>query len=154
LIFVIDSGDRDRIDEARLELDRILADREMRDCLLMVFANKQDLPGCEWFFLPWSYGRMRRWNGSHLINLGPCRARPAKDVFQSPRAGNLPRQLAGWSQAGMAEAYALLRRRRHLSVLRQRQKSRALECVCHGRSVPISPSPIQFMGSVEDPLGP
>jgi hypothetical protein len=46
---VIDSGDRDRIDEARLELDRILADREMRDCLLMVFANKQDLPGCEFF---------------------------------------------------------------------------------------------------------
>jgi len=32
-----------------LELDRILADREMRDCLLMVFANKQDLPGCECF---------------------------------------------------------------------------------------------------------
>jgi len=32
-----------------LELDRILADREMRDCLLMVFANKQDLPGCEFF---------------------------------------------------------------------------------------------------------
>lgn len=47
LIFVIDSGDRDRIDEARLELERILADREMRDCLLMVFANKQDLPGGE-----------------------------------------------------------------------------------------------------------
>jgi ADP-ribosylation factor protein 6 len=45
LIFVIDSQDRDRIDEARLELERILADREMRDCLLMVFANKQDLPG-------------------------------------------------------------------------------------------------------------
>jgi hypothetical protein len=34
-----------------LELDRILADREMRDCLLMVFANKQDLPGCEYFIL-------------------------------------------------------------------------------------------------------
>ena len=32
-----------------MELDRILADREMRDCLLMVFANKQDLPGCESF---------------------------------------------------------------------------------------------------------
>jgi ADP-ribosylation factor protein 6 len=42
---VIDSGDRDRIDEAKLELERILADREMKDCLLMVFANKQDLPG-------------------------------------------------------------------------------------------------------------
>ena len=47
LIFVIDSGDRDRIDEAKLELERILADREMKDCLLMVFANKQDLPGGE-----------------------------------------------------------------------------------------------------------
>ena len=42
---MIDSGDRDRIDEAKLELERILADREMKDCLLMVFANKQDLPG-------------------------------------------------------------------------------------------------------------
>jgi hypothetical protein len=41
---VIDSADRDRIDEARQELERILADREMKDCLLMVFANKQDLP--------------------------------------------------------------------------------------------------------------
>lgn len=45
LIFVIDSQDEDRIDEARQELERILADREMRDCLLLVFANKQDLPG-------------------------------------------------------------------------------------------------------------
>ena len=41
---MIDSADRDRIDEARQELERILADREMKDCLLMVFANKQDLP--------------------------------------------------------------------------------------------------------------
>ncbi|KAF7730437.1 ADP-ribosylation factor, Arf Arf6 [Apophysomyces ossiformis] len=45
LIFVIDSQDRDRIDEARQELHRIISDREMRDCLLLVFANKQDLPG-------------------------------------------------------------------------------------------------------------
>ncbi|KAF9187980.1 hypothetical protein BGZ51_000915 [Haplosporangium sp. Z 767] len=45
LIFVIDSQDRDRIDEARQELHRIISDREMKDCLLLVFANKQDLPG-------------------------------------------------------------------------------------------------------------
>jgi ADP-ribosylation factor 6 len=42
---VIDSCDRERIDEARQELHRILSDREMKDCLLLVFANKQDLPG-------------------------------------------------------------------------------------------------------------
>lgn len=45
LIFVIDSNDRDRIDEARTELTRIIQDREMKDALLLVFANKQDLPG-------------------------------------------------------------------------------------------------------------
>ncbi|RUS33712.1 ADP-ribosylation factor family-domain-containing protein [Jimgerdemannia flammicorona] len=44
LIFVVDSQDRDRIDEARQELHRIISDREMKDCLLLVFANKQDLP--------------------------------------------------------------------------------------------------------------
>ncbi|ORX44072.1 CPS1 protein [Hesseltinella vesiculosa] len=44
LIFVIDSQDRDRIDEARQELHRIMSDREMKECLLLVFANKQDLP--------------------------------------------------------------------------------------------------------------
>lgn len=46
---MIDSADKDRIDEARLELERILADREMTSCLLMVFANKQDMPGGELF---------------------------------------------------------------------------------------------------------
>lgn len=46
LIFVIDSNDRDRIEEARSELTRIIQDREMKDALLLVFANKQDIPGC------------------------------------------------------------------------------------------------------------
>jgi len=44
LIFVIDSNDRARIDEARQELHRIILDREMKEALLLVFANKQDLP--------------------------------------------------------------------------------------------------------------
>lgn len=44
LIFVVDSNDRDRIDEARQELHRIILDREMKDALLLVFANKQDIP--------------------------------------------------------------------------------------------------------------
>ena len=45
LIFVVDSADRNRIDEARTELHRIINDREMKDCFLLVFANKQDLAG-------------------------------------------------------------------------------------------------------------
>jgi ADP-ribosylation factor protein 6 len=34
-----------RVHEAKQELHRILADREMKECLPLVFANKQDLPG-------------------------------------------------------------------------------------------------------------
>merc|ERR1719473_733117 len=44
LIFVIDSSDRDRIEVARQELLHMLAEEEMKDAVLLVFANKQDLP--------------------------------------------------------------------------------------------------------------
>ncbi|KAJ0113614.1 hypothetical protein Patl1_02770 [Pistacia atlantica] len=44
LIFVIDSNDRDRVDDARNELHLMLQEDELRDALLLVFANKQDLP--------------------------------------------------------------------------------------------------------------
>lgn len=43
LIFVVDSSDEQRMEEARQELHRIINDREMKDSLLLVFANKQDL---------------------------------------------------------------------------------------------------------------
>merc|ERR1711935_759159 len=44
IIFVVDSNDKDRIAEAREELTRMLNEDELRDALLLVFANKQDLP--------------------------------------------------------------------------------------------------------------
>ena len=44
LIFVIDSNDRERIGEARKELERMLNEDELRDAILLIFANKQDLP--------------------------------------------------------------------------------------------------------------
>uniref|UniRef100_A0A1A9WQB5 ADP-ribosylation factor n=1 Tax=Glossina brevipalpis TaxID=37001 RepID=A0A1A9WQB5_9MUSC len=44
LIFVVDSNDRDRIDEARKELENMLEEDELRDAVLLVFGNKQDLP--------------------------------------------------------------------------------------------------------------
>lgn len=45
LIFVVDSSDTARVEEARSELHKIINDREMKDALLLVFANKQDIPG-------------------------------------------------------------------------------------------------------------
>ena len=47
LVYVVDCADRDRIDEARQELHRIINDREMREAIILVFANKQDLPDGE-----------------------------------------------------------------------------------------------------------
>jgi len=44
IIYVVDSNDRERISEAREELQRMLNEDELRDALLLVFANKQDLP--------------------------------------------------------------------------------------------------------------
>ena len=41
---MVDSNDRERVNEAREELMRMLAEDELRDAVLLLFANKQDLP--------------------------------------------------------------------------------------------------------------
>ena len=41
---MVDSNDRDRIDDAKEELHRMLNEDELRDAVVLVFANKQDLP--------------------------------------------------------------------------------------------------------------
>ena len=45
VIFVVDSADRDRIEEARETLHTMLSSEELGDAVLLVYANKQDLPG-------------------------------------------------------------------------------------------------------------
>lgn len=44
LIFVVDSNDRERAQEAADELSKMLQEDELRDAVLLIFANKQDLP--------------------------------------------------------------------------------------------------------------
>ena len=44
IVFVIDSNDRDRFGEAREELARMLNEEELRGVVVLIFANKQDLP--------------------------------------------------------------------------------------------------------------
>ena len=41
LIFVVDCNDRERIQEAREELSRMMNEDELRDAVILVFANKQ-----------------------------------------------------------------------------------------------------------------
>lgn len=45
LAFVVDSQDRYRLEEAKKELWKVLKDPRMKDVVLLVFANKQDLQG-------------------------------------------------------------------------------------------------------------
>ncbi|XP_048449028.1 ADP-ribosylation factor 4-like, partial [Rhincodon typus] len=44
LIFVVDSNDQERVQESLDELQRMLNEDELRDAVVLIFANKQDLP--------------------------------------------------------------------------------------------------------------
>ncbi|KAL5562432.1 hypothetical protein UlMin_032179 [Ulmus minor] len=62
IIFVVDSSDRERISDARQELNRILNENdELSNATLLVFANKQDLPNAM------SSGEMADKLGLHLL---------------------------------------------------------------------------------------
>jgi ADP-ribosylation factor-like protein 2 len=45
LIWVVDSADRRRLDDCRQELETLLVEERLAGATLLVFANKQDLPG-------------------------------------------------------------------------------------------------------------
>ncbi len=45
LIWVVDSADRRRLDDCRKELHQLLQEERLLGATLLVFANKQDLPG-------------------------------------------------------------------------------------------------------------
>jgi ADP-ribosylation factor 1/2 len=44
IIFVVDSTDHERIEEAKDELFNVLKDEELKNAKVLVFANKQDMP--------------------------------------------------------------------------------------------------------------
>ncbi len=46
IIYVVDSMDRDRIDISKHELVSMLENDELKNAVLCVLANKQDLDGC------------------------------------------------------------------------------------------------------------
>jgi small GTP-binding protein len=43
LIYVVDSSDKERVEIAREELQKMLAEDELKDAVLLVLANKQDM---------------------------------------------------------------------------------------------------------------
>ena len=45
IVFLGDAGDKARFTEARTELDSLLSDEALRDCPILILANKIDRPG-------------------------------------------------------------------------------------------------------------
>eukprot|EP01004_Peranema_trichophorum_P008911 NODE_7659_length_754_cov_28.954041_g7045_i0.p1 GENE.NODE_7659_length_754_cov_28.954041_g7045_i0~~NODE_7659_length_754_cov_28.954041_g7045_i0.p1 ORF type:complete len:180 (-),score=20.11 NODE_7659_length_754_cov_28.954041_g7045_i0:151-690(-) len=46
IIYVVDSSDKERVGIAKQELSAMLEEDELKDTVLLVFANKQDIEGC------------------------------------------------------------------------------------------------------------
>ena len=46
LIYVIDSNDRDRLEENRTVLQQLLNEPKLENAKVLIFANKSDIPGC------------------------------------------------------------------------------------------------------------
>ncbi|KAK7111105.1 uncharacterized protein [Littorina saxatilis] len=45
LVFMVDSGDRERLDQAKDEFHKVAQEEELQNIPVLVLANKQDLPG-------------------------------------------------------------------------------------------------------------
>ncbi|RKP30208.1 ARF/SAR superfamily [Metschnikowia bicuspidata] len=45
LIYVVDSSDWARLEESKTELMRVISDKELANCMVIVLANKQDIEG-------------------------------------------------------------------------------------------------------------
>nr|XP_022299381.1 glutamic acid-rich protein-like [Crassostrea virginica] len=98
LIFVVDSNDRERVEEARAELKKMLEEDELRDAILLVFANKQDLPNA-----------MSASEITEKLGLSALRGRKmlASKAFKMvPKTLNSPKE---WSYREMKEIDSLLR---------------------------------------------
>jgi len=46
VIFVLDAFNRERLQESRTELVKLLSEKELKDAALLILANKQDMTGC------------------------------------------------------------------------------------------------------------
>lgn len=46
IVYVVDSSDRERLELTRDELANMLQEQELKNAVLLVFANKQDAAGC------------------------------------------------------------------------------------------------------------
>ena len=80
LIFVVDSNDHQRVDLAKEELGRLLAAPELENCILLVFANKQDLPNA--FDAQTLSGRLGLMSLTNVWYIQPCCASDGSGLYE------------------------------------------------------------------------
>lgn len=70
---MVDSNDKERIGEAREELMRMLAEDELRDAVLLIFANKQvhvaELTVNSYLVLLWLISKTKKNNNYKIVLL-------------------------------------------------------------------------------------
>ena len=79
VIFVVDSNDVNRLAESKAELWKVLESPELENCLLLVFANKQDLPHAVSAEEITSRLDLTQVNG-HEYHVSPCTATEGKGL--------------------------------------------------------------------------
>lgn len=80
LIFVVDSNDVDRLEEAAEELHALLADDALRDAVVLVLANKQDLPHA--VSVTEMGEKLRLRNLRHQWYVQPCSAASGNGLYE------------------------------------------------------------------------
>jgi hypothetical protein len=110
LIYVVDSNDRVRIQESAKELRSILQEESLRDAAVLVFCNKQDLPGMLFFFVERFFSFLICWLPLPLAHvlllfsslpLSSCRCCNCSRSGRRPgHATNPPERLARASERG------------------------------------------------------
>lgn len=82
IIFVIDSNDTYRLDEAKLELETLQKESDLVDVPFLIMANKQDLPNAQHVDEIGGVLEVDRKRQVRKIKIQPCCAKSGGGVFE------------------------------------------------------------------------
>jgi len=82
LVFVVDSTDTARFEEAALELYRLLDDDALRDAAVLILANKQDMHGAASVTEVATKMELSRYSKTHEWFIQPCSALQSQGLFE------------------------------------------------------------------------
>lgn len=82
LIFVVDSNDPGRLNEAARELHSVLADDALIGAVVLVLANKQDLPHAVQTSVVCDKMQLRSLNSKHEWYIQPCSAVQSQGLYE------------------------------------------------------------------------